>query len=107
MQKGVIIGANGLIPTLAKARFNIDGLVFLAETDNIAILNEDITDLKASITLLEMLRESFTIPIKKKYSLENIENITKNLQNKRDQLEKDLETFQILDTEEKRKSLYI
>jgi len=107
MQKGVIIGANGLIPTLAKARFNIDGLVFLAETDNVAILNEDITDLKASITLLEMLRESFTIPIKKKYSLENIENITKNLQNKRDQLEKDLETFQILDTEEKRKSLYI
>ncbi|MEJ2251248.1 MAG: PAC2 family protein [Candidatus Lokiarchaeota archaeon] len=107
MQKGVIIGANGLIPTLAKARFNIDGLVFLAETDNIAVLNEDVTDLKASIALLEMLRDSFTIPIKKKYSLENIENITKNLQSKRDQLEKDLETFQILDTEDKRKSLYI
>ncbi|GAH02585.1 unnamed protein product, partial [marine sediment metagenome] len=46
IQKGVIIGANGLIPTLAKARFNIDGLVFLAETDNIAMINEDITDLK-------------------------------------------------------------
>jgi proteasome assembly chaperone (PAC2) family protein len=107
MQKGVIIGANGLIPTLAKARFNVDGFVFLAETDNVAIINEDVTDLKASIKLLEMLRESFTIPIKKKYSLENIENITKNLQSKRDQLEKDLETFQILDTEEKRKSLYI
>lgn len=107
IQKGVIIGANGLIPTLAKARFNIDGLVFLAETDNVALINEDITDLKASITLLEMLKKSFTLPIKKKYSLENIEDITKNLQNKKDQLEKDLDSLQLIDTEDKRKSLYI
>ncbi|MHA1932993.1 MAG: PAC2 family protein [Promethearchaeota archaeon] len=107
IQKGVIIGANGLIPTLAKARFNIDGLVFLAETDNIAMINEDITDLKASISLLEMLKKSFTLPIKKKYTLENIEDITKNLQDKRDQLENDLDTLQLLDPEDRRKSLYI
>ncbi|GAI71381.1 unnamed protein product, partial [marine sediment metagenome] len=69
--------ANGLIPTLAKARFNIDGIVLLAETDNIAMLNEDITDLKASITLLEMIKKSFMLPIKKKYSLDNLEDITK------------------------------
>jgi len=107
IQKGVIIGANGLIPTLAKARFNTDGLVLLAETDNIAIVNEDITDLKASITLLERVKESFNLPIEKKYSLENLEDISKNLQSKREKLEKDLETLQIMDTEEKRKSLYI
>ncbi|MHA1373622.1 MAG: PAC2 family protein [Promethearchaeota archaeon] len=107
IQKGVIIGANGLIPTLAKARFNIDGLVLLAETDNIAMINEDVTDLKASITLLELIKKSFTLPIKKKYSLENIDDITKNLQNKREQLEKDLDTFQFIDAEDKRKSLYI
>lgn len=107
IQKGVIIGANGLIPTLAKARFDIDGLVFLAETDNIAMVNEDITDLRASITLLEMLKKSFTLPIKKKYSLDNIDDITKNLQIKRDQLEKDLDTLQLVDTEDKQKSLYI
>ncbi len=107
IQKGVIIGANGLIPTLAKARFDLDGIVLLAETDNIAMVNEDITDLKASITLLEMLKKSFTLPIKKKYSLDNIDDITKNLQNKRDQLEKDLNTFEFVDTEDKRKSLYI
>jgi len=108
IQKGVIIGGNGLIPVLAKARFNIDGLVFLAETDNMAMVNEDITDLKASITLLEMLKKSFTLPIKKEYSLENIDNITKNLQLKKDQIEKDLVPFQIVDnTEDKRKSLYI
>ncbi|MCK4383405.1 MAG: PAC2 family protein [Candidatus Lokiarchaeota archaeon] len=107
IQKGVIIGANGLIPTLAKARFNLDGIVLLAETDNIAMINEDITDLKASITLLEMLKKSFTLPIKKKYSLDNIDDITKSLQDKRDQLEKDLNTFEFVDTEDKRKSLYI
>lgn len=105
--KGVIIGANGLIPTLAKARFNIDGLVLLAETDNIAMVNEDITDLKASISLLDMIKKSLTLPIKKKYSLENIDDITKNLQEKRDKLEKDLDAFNIVDTDEKRKSLYI
>lgn len=107
IQKGVIIGANGLIPTLSKARFNIDGLVILAETDNIAIINEDITDLKASITLLDLLQRSFTLPIKKKYSLENLDDISKNLQIKREQLEKNLETLQINDTEDKKKSLYI
>lgn len=105
--KGVIIGANGLIPTLAKARFNIDGIVLLAETDNIAMVNEDITDLRASISLLDMIKKSFTLPIKKKYSFENIDDITKNLQEKRDKLEKDLDTFSIIDTDEKRKSLYI
>ncbi|MFW9952740.1 MAG: PAC2 family protein [Candidatus Thorarchaeota archaeon] len=107
IQKGVIIGANGLIPTLAKARFDIDGIVLLAETDNIAMINEDITDLKASITLLEMIKKSFMLPIKKKYSLENLDSISKNLQNKRDLLEKDLESFQFIDSDDKKKSLYI
>ncbi|MBA7585776.1 hypothetical protein ES708_27765 [subsurface metagenome] len=37
----------------------------MAETDNIAMLNEDITDLKASITLLEMIKKSFMLKIKK------------------------------------------
>jgi len=81
--------------------------VLLAETDNVAMINEDITDLKASITLLEMLKKSFALPIKKKYSLDNIDSITKNLQSKRDQLEKDLDSFQFVDAEDKKKSLYI
>jgi hypothetical protein len=71
------------------------------------MINEDVTDLKASITLLELIKKSFTLPIKKSYSLENIDDITKNLQNKRDELEKDLDTFQFVDAEDKRKSLYI
>ena len=77
------------------------------DCENIFHINEEVTDLKASITLLELIKKSFTLPIKKKYSLENIDDITKNLQNKRDQLEKDLDTFQFIDAEDKRKSLYI
>lgn len=109
INKGVIVGANGLIPTLLKARFDIDGIVFLAETDNIAIINDEITDLKASITLINLLKDTFELPIEKKYTLEKIDEITKNLQTKKDKLEKELDTFQILDqnSEEKRKSLYI
>ncbi len=108
IKKGVIIGANGLIPVVAKARYNIDGLVFLGETDNIAMINEDITDLRASITLLDMIKKSFDLPINNKYSLDNIEDITKNLQNKKEQLEKDLDTFKFVDNaDDKRKSLYI
>jgi proteasome assembly chaperone (PAC2) family protein len=104
IKKGVIIGANGLIPTLTKARYNIDGLVLLAETDNVAIVNEDITDLKASISLLDLLGRSFSIPIKKKYSIENIDNISKNLNLKREQLEKDLEKMRTPEDEEKKKN---
>ena len=107
IDKGVIIGANGLIPTLTKARFDINGLVLLAETDNVAIVNEDLTDLKASITLLELLKRSFSLPINDKYSLENIDSISKNLQSKRDELERNLEEMSFIESEEKKKSLYI
>lgn len=108
IEKGVIIGANGLIPTLAKARFNIDGLVLLSETDNIAMVNEDVTDLKASVALLQMLKTSFTLPLKTEYELDNIDKMAKNLQMKKEQIEKDMDTFQITEnSDDKRKSLYI
>ena len=109
IKKGVIVGANGLIPTLLKARFDIDGIVFLAETDNIAVINDEITDLKASISLINLLKESFQLPIEKKYTMAKIDEITRNLQNKKEKLERELDSFQIIDkhSEEKRKSLYI
>ncbi|MBA7504485.1 hypothetical protein ES706_03129 [subsurface metagenome] len=109
IKKGVIVGANGLIPTLVKARFNIDGIVFLAETDNIAVINDEITDLKASISLINLLKENFNLPIERKYTLEKIDEITKNLKIKKEKLERDLDNFHLMDknSEEKRKSLYI
>jgi uncharacterized protein len=108
VNKGVIIGANGLIPTLAKARFGIEGIVLLAETDNSAVVNENFTDLQASISLLEMVGRHFNLPIKKSFSSQKINEITKDMDAKRKELEQELESFQpdvqLTDVD---KSLYI
>jgi len=106
--KGVIIGSNGLIPALAKARFNIDGIVLLAETDNSAVVNENMTDLEASIQLLEKAGELFSLPIKSTYSQDRIAEITKDIESKRKQLEDELDTIQpYMEMPEVDKSLYI
>ena len=55
-----------------------------------------------------MLKAAFSLPIKKKYSLDNIDDISKNLQLKKDEIEKDIDSFHYVDTaDDKRKSLYI
>ncbi|MHA1721080.1 MAG: PAC2 family protein [Promethearchaeota archaeon] len=108
IKKGVIIGSNGLIPTLAKARFKIEGIVLLAETDNSAVMNDNYTDLKASIQLLEIVGKTFHLPIKNAFSQNKISEISSDLENKRKELEAELETVQphveIADVD---KSLYI
>jgi len=108
VNKGVIIGSNGLIPTLAKARFGIEGIVFLAETDNSAILNESYTDLQASIQLLELIGKYFNLPIKNTFSQKKITEISQDLEEKRKELENDLKTLQPpLTVPDMDKSLYI
>ncbi|XEO77902.1 hypothetical protein WKT22_02936 [Candidatus Lokiarchaeum ossiferum] len=108
VSKGVIIGSNGLIPTLAKARFGMEGIVLLAETDNSAIMNENITDLQASIHLLELVGKHFNLPIKNNFSENRITEISKDLETKRKQLEEELETIQPhVELADVDKSLYI
>ncbi|QEE14845.1 PAC2 family protein [Promethearchaeum syntrophicum] len=108
VKKGVIIGSNGLIPTLAKARFGIEGIVLLAETDNSAIMNDNMTDLQASIQLLELVSRFFSLPIKNNFSSNKIDEITQDLETKRKELEKDLENTQPhLEIAEVDKSIYI
>ena len=108
VNKGVIIGSNGLIPTLAKARFGTEGIVFLAETDNSAILNESYTDLQASIQLLELIGKYFNLPIKNTFSQKKITEISEDLEEKRKELEQDLKTIQPpLAVSDLDKSLYI
>jgi hypothetical protein len=108
VSKGVIIGANGLIPTLAKARFGIEGIVFLAETDNSAVMNDNYTDLQASIQLLELVAKHFNLPIKSTFNANKIDEISKDLEDKRKKLEEEFATVQpqvaITDID---KSLYI
>ncbi|MHA1563514.1 MAG: hypothetical protein ACTSPA_15525, partial [Promethearchaeota archaeon] len=108
VKKGVIIGSNGLIPTLAKARFGIEGIVLLAETDNSAIMNDNMTDLQASIQLLELVGRFFGLPIKNNFSSNKIDEISQDLETKRKELEKDLENTQPrLKITEIDKSIYI
>jgi proteasome assembly chaperone (PAC2) family protein len=108
ISKGVIIGSNGLIPTLMKARFNTDAVVILAETDNAAVMNENITDLQASIDLLEFVSTYYHLPIKSDFSSQKMDEISKDLDNKRKELESEMEPFQPpIEYTEVNKSLYI
>lgn len=108
ISKGVIIGSNGLIPSLLKARFNIDGVVLLSETDNAAMMNESITDLQASIDLLEFIAKYYKIPIKNAFSQQKVEEISKDLDHKRKELEEEFEPIQPnMEIAEMNKSLYI
>ena len=94
VNKGVIIGSNGLIPTIAKARFGITGVVLLAETDQSAVMDDSFTDLQASVKLLEIAAINFQLPIKNQFSANKINEISNNLANKRKELEKDLDSIQ-------------
>lgn len=108
VKKGVIIGANGLIPTIAKARFGIQGIVLLAETEKSAVMDDNFTDLEASVKLLEIAAKNFHLPIKNQYNSNKINEISDSLASKRKELEKDLDSIQpkikIADAD---KSLYI
>ncbi|TFH27024.1 MAG: hypothetical protein E4G98_06525 [Promethearchaeota archaeon] len=94
VKKGVIIGSNGLIPTIAKARFGIEGTVLLAETDNAAIMNDNFTDLQASIQLLDKVGKFYDLPIEHVYSENKINEISEDLESKRKALEEELDAFQ-------------
>jgi len=108
VKKGVIIGANGLVPTLAHAFYKIEGVVLLAETDNTALMNDDITDLNASVNLLKLIGKFLGLSILDKFSPQKIQEMTKNLEIKKKMLEEEIETFQpIAETSEGQKSLYI
>jgi len=108
ISKGVIIGSNGLIPSLMKARFGVDGVVLLAETDNSAMMNENITDLQASIDLLEFIAKFYKIPIQNSFSQQKVDEITKDIDSKRKELEQEFETTPpSVELADLNKSLYI
>jgi proteasome assembly chaperone (PAC2) family protein len=108
ISKGVIIGSNGLIPTLAKARFGIKGKVFLAETEQPSSLNEGFTDLNASVALLRFVAEHYSLPIETVFSNDKVDELANDLKKKRKQLEEELESYQPIEQLiERDKTLYI
>ncbi|MFB0561360.1 MAG: PAC2 family protein [Candidatus Lokiarchaeia archaeon] len=62
MTEGEILGANGIVPTLAKQKFNIDGLIILSET-SMQLASMGSNDPKAIKALIETLKKYFNLPI--------------------------------------------
>ena len=108
ISKAVLIGANGLIPSLAHSRFSINGTVFLTETDKKPSISEGITDLKASIQLLEFVANYYKFPIEAVFSNKKVTDLSKDLEEKRKKLEKELESYKPMEGKvEQDKTLYI
>jgi len=108
ISKAVLIGANGLIPSLAYSRFSINGTVFLTETDKKPSMSEGITDLKASIQLLEFVANYYKLPIEAVFSNKKVADLSKDLEEKRKKLEKELESYKPMEGKvEQEKTLYI
>ena len=108
ISKGVIIGANGLIPSLANLKFGVDGIVLLSETSNMALMNENMTDLNASMKLIKVLDSLFNFSLNIDFSRNNVEKMSKNLEKKRRELENELDISQSINAKEnKEKVLYI
>lgn len=108
ISKGVIIGANGLIPSLANLKYSIDGIVLLSETSNAALMNENMTDLNASMKLIKVLDSIFDFSLDIDFSKKNVEKMNKNLDKRRKELEDELEPSKLNTVkEEKGKVLYI
>ncbi len=62
MPKGEIIGANGLVPVIAKEKYGIEGVILLSKVDSkVAIAGK--TDLEATKLLLKTLKEYLNLPI--------------------------------------------
>ncbi|MBD3185338.1 hypothetical protein GF325_00805 [Candidatus Bathyarchaeota archaeon] len=108
ISKGVVIGANGLIPSLANLKYHTEGIVLLAETSNMALMNENMTDLNASLKLIKVLDTLFNLSLNIDFSKKNVDNMNQNLEKKRKELESELDVGKtIASKQEKGKVLYI
>ncbi|NVM01484.1 MAG: hypothetical protein HWN67_04070, partial [Candidatus Helarchaeota archaeon] len=90
INKGVVVGVNGLVPTLAKRNFAIDGLVLLAETNGYAAMNGDSYDLKASLRLIEVLNEELALTMDADFTHEQIMGMEVKLNNEKETIKKEM-----------------
>lgn len=62
MTEGEILGANGIVPTIAKQKFNIDGIIILSET-SMQLTSMGTSDPQAINVLTETLKKHFNLPL--------------------------------------------
>jgi proteasome assembly chaperone (PAC2) family protein len=62
MTEGEILGANGMVPALAKQNYNIDGAIILSET-SAQLASTGTNDPNATKALVETLKKYFNLPL--------------------------------------------
>jgi len=88
--KGVVLGVNGLVPTLAKMKYNIEGVVLLAETNGYEAMQSDAYDLRASVTLVELIQNRFNLPIEAQYTEDKIQGMETKLSAEKESIKEEL-----------------
>ncbi|MEM2156422.1 MAG: PAC2 family protein [Candidatus Jordarchaeales archaeon] len=62
MPKGEIVGANGLVPVIAKEKYGIEGVILLSKVDSkVAVTGK--TDMEAAKLLLKTIKKYLNLPI--------------------------------------------
>lgn len=90
ISKGVVIGADGLVPTLAKRTYGIDGVVFLAETDGYQAMQKEAYDLKASMALITLVGQRFQLPIDMDFTDDSIQSMENKLNIEKESIKEEL-----------------
>ncbi len=90
ISKGVVLGTNGLVPTLAKMKYGIEGIVLLAETNGYEAMQSDAYDLRASITLMEILQGHFDLPFEAAFTEEKIQGMELKLNAEKESIKEEL-----------------
>ena len=90
ISKGVVLGPNGLVPTLAKMKYDIEGLVLLAQTNGYEAMQSDAYDLRASLTLIEILHNRYNLPFEAKFTEDKIQGMETKLTAEKESIKEEL-----------------
>lgn len=90
ISKGVVLGPNGLVPTLAKMKYDIEGVVLLAQTNGYEAMNNDSYDLRASLALTNLLQNQLNLPFEAEFTEERIQGMEAKLLTEKESLKEEL-----------------
>lgn len=90
ISKGVVLGPNGLVPTLAKMKYDIEGVVLLAQTNGYDAMQQDAYDLRASIALIQILHNQYSLPFEAQFTEEKIQGMETKLNTEKESIKEEL-----------------
>lgn len=90
ISKGVVLGPNGLVPTLAKMKYDIEGVVLLAQTNGYEAMQQDAYDLRASIALIEILHNQYSLPFEAQFTEDKIQGMEMKLTAEKENIKQEL-----------------